>query len=68
MNWNLFFATITWSLTVVSFLIGVWAAFWLDGEDSDRPIKYYWRIFGVAFGALTLCIALIAGMGWHPHK
>lgn len=67
MNWSLFFATITWSLTAVSVITGFIAMCMLD-PDMRWSVRRCLRIFGVALAVFTLCVALIAGMGWHPHK
>lgn len=63
MNWSLFFATITWSLTVISFIFGFFAVFMLE-DEVNRSLKKCLIILGGAVAVFTLCISVLAGMGW----
>ncbi|MEW9698019.1 hypothetical protein [Paenibacillus sp. SI8] len=60
MNWDLFFATLTWALTGVSGLIAAVSLFtWLDDN-----IGIAGKLF-VIFAVITIIgVATIGGMGW----
>ncbi|MGF7045754.1 uncharacterized protein YacL [Paenibacillus sp. DS2015] len=65
MNWEMFFAAIVWSMTVGSCLTGIISA---SGIPDNRAPKTMVVTFIGAIIVLILCIAVIAGMGWHPSS
>jgi len=64
MNWEMFFAAITWLLTFAAGFTGIVSS---AGIPDNHAPKKLMIIAIVAIIVFILCIAIINGMGWYSE-